>query len=94
MRGTSPRGHSSPIYATVTVKIGGSSSPWTNRQNVSSGTVDAVVMIRVGSTVANIAVVIRRFRPTTSASAPVNGAVSAIAAVPAVISALMALGPT
>src|SRR5580704_10647442 len=51
-------------------------------------------MITVGTTMANIATVIRRLRPTTSASAPVKGADNAIAAVPAVISALIAPAPT
>ena len=43
---------------------------------------------------ANMAAVISRLRPTTSASAPVNGAVSAIAPVPAVISPLISPAPT
>ena len=51
-------------------------------------------MINVGTTMANAAAVIRRLRPRTSASAPVNGAVSAIAAVPAVINALISPAPT
>ena len=51
-------------------------------------------MISVGTTTANAAAAIRRFLPSTSANAPVNGAVSAMAAVEAVISALMSLGPT
>ena len=46
-------------------------------------------MSSVGTTMANIEAVISRLRPRTSASAPVNGAVSAIAAVAAVISALI-----
>ena len=56
------------------------------RQNTISGTVVANVMTTVGITIKNIAAVIRRLRPTISASTPVNGAVSAIAPVPAVIS--------
>jgi hypothetical protein len=68
------------------VKIGGTSKPCTKRQNTISGTVVAKVMITVGTTIKNMAAVIRRFLPTMSASTPVNGAVSAIAAVPAVIS--------
>jgi hypothetical protein len=51
-------------------------------------------MISVGTTTANIAAAIKRLRPATSASAPVNGADSAIAAVPAVIKALISPGPT
>ena len=71
----------------MTVKIGGTRRPCTKRQNTISGTLAAKVMITVGTAMANMAAVIRRFLPTTSASAPVNGAESAIAAVPAVISA-------
>jgi len=41
-----------------------------------------------------MATVISRFRPVTSASAPLKGADNAIAAVPAVISALISPGPT
>src|SRR5580698_10633980 len=51
-------------------------------------------MITVGTAIRNIAAVIRRFRPTISASTPVNGAVSAIAPVPAVISAEISPAPT
>jgi hypothetical protein len=78
----------------VTAKIGGSNRPWTNRQKMSCGTLAAKVMISIGTTAANMAVVIRRLRPATSASAPVNGADNAIAAVPAVISALISPAPT
>ena len=74
------------------MKIGGNNSPCTKRQNTSCGTLVAKAMISVGTTIANAAAVIRRLRPRTSASAPVNGAVSAIAAVPAVISALIVAG--
>ena len=42
----------------------------------------------------NAAAVIRRLRPITSASAPVKGAVSAMAADEAVISALISPAPT
>ena len=76
------------------MKIGGSSSPCTNRRITSCGTLEAKVMISVGTTTANAAAVIRRLRPRTSASAPVNGAVSAIAKVLAVISALISPAPT
>ena len=51
-------------------------------------------MISVGTTTANIAALIRRFLPMTSASAPVNGAEIAMAAVPAVISELISPAPT
>ena len=68
--------------------------PGRSARTTSSGTLAAKVMITVGTTMANIAAVISRLRPTTSASAPVNGAVSAIATVPAVISALISPAPT
>jgi hypothetical protein len=64
------------------------------RQNVSCGTLPANVMMSVGATTANMAAVINRFRPATSASAPLNGADSAMAAVPAVIRPLISPGPT
>jgi len=48
----------------------------------------------VGTAAANIAAVISRLRPSTSAMAPVNGAVMAIASVPAVIMVLISAGPT
>ena len=51
-------------------------------------------MISVGTTMANAAAVIRRLRPSTSASAPVKGAVTAMAALEAVISALISPAPT
>jgi hypothetical protein len=76
------------------VKIGGSNSPCTKRKITSCGTLDASVMISVGTTTAKAAAVISRLRPRTSASAPVNGAVSAMAAVDAVISALICPAPT
>ena len=50
--------------------------------------------ITVGTVAANIAAVISRLRPSTSAAAPVNGAVSAMARVPAVIIALISPAPT
>ena len=78
----------------MTAKIGGSNRPWTKRQKASCGTLAAKVMISIGTTTANMAAVIRRLRPATSASAPVNGAESAIAAVPAVINTLISPGPT
>ena len=78
----------------MTVKIGGSSRPCTKRQNAISGTLPMKVMISVGTATANIAALIRRFLPMTSASAPVNGAEIAMAAVPAVISELISPAPT
>ena len=52
-----------------------------------------IAAITIGTVTANIAVVIRRLRPSTSAAAPVNGAVSAMASVPAVIMALICAAP-
>ena len=71
------------------MKIGGTRRPWTKRQKMSCGTLEAKVMQSVGTSMANIAAVISRLRPSTSASAPVNGAVSAIATVAAVMSVLI-----
>src|SRR5262249_44233666 len=48
----------------------------------------------VAITIASIAAAIRRLRPITSATAPVNGAVSAMASVLAVMTALMSAAPT
>jgi hypothetical protein len=76
------------------VKIGGSSIPWTKRQKAKDGTLPTMVMIKVGTTAPNMAAVIRRLRPTISASTPVNGAVSAMAPVPAVISQEISLALT
>ena len=45
----------------------------------------ASAAIKVGTTSTNIAATITRLRPSTSAIAPVNGAVSATASVPAVM---------
>src|SRR5579862_3301020 len=59
-----------------------------------SGTLCTTIINSVGTTVANIAAVMRRLRPTISASTPANGAVSAIAKVPAVINVEILLGPT
>jgi hypothetical protein len=79
----------------VTANIGGSSRPWTKRQTMSSSTLAAVATIAIGTVIASIAQVITRLRPSTSATAPVNGAVSAMANELAVITALMrpALAP-
>ena len=45
------------------MKIGGSNSPCTKRQNTKAGTLVTKVMIKVGTTTANMAAVIRRFLP-------------------------------
>ena len=48
----------------------------------------------IGSTTATIAAAMTRLRPSTSAIAPVNGAVSAMASVLAVMMVLIAAAPT
>ena len=48
----------------------------------------------MGTTTANIAAVMTRFRPRTSATAPVKGAVNAMASVLAVIMVLISATPT
>jgi hypothetical protein len=48
----------------------------------------------MGITTASIAAAITRLRPTTSATAPVNGAVKAMASVLAVMMALICAAPT
>jgi len=78
----------------MTAKIGGSSSPCTKRHAVSAGTLPANATITVGTTTATIAAVMTRLRPRTSATAPVNGAVSAIASVEAVMMVLICPAPT
>src|ERR1700674_3033906 len=65
----------------VTAKIGGSTSPCTARQKMSADRLLAMATIKVGTTSTNIAATITRFRPRTSATAPVNGAVKATARV-------------
>jgi hypothetical protein len=59
------------------------------RQTMIACTSAAVAIIRVGIASATIEAVITRLRPITSATAPLNGAVSATASVPAVMVALM-----
>ena len=65
-----------------------------NRQAMIVPTSAEVVAITIGTVTANIAVVMRRLRPSTSAAAPVNGAVNAMARVLAVIIALICAAPT
>ena len=65
----------------VTAKIGGSIMPCTARQKMSIGRFVARPTITVGMISANIAATITRLRPSTSAMAPVKGAVSATASV-------------
>jgi hypothetical protein len=78
----------------MTAKIGGSSSPCTKRQAISAGTLPANATITVGTTRTTMAAVMTRLRPSTSATAPVNGAVSAIAKVEAVMMVLICAAPT
>ena len=73
----------------MTAKIDGNVSPWMKRQTMIDCTSGAVAIIRVGKASASIEAVITRLRPITSATAPLNGAVSATASVPAVMVALM-----
>src|SRR5690349_7805960 len=73
--------HSSPIYATATAKIGGGTRPCIARQKMSCERVVASPTINVGMTRTNIAATMTRFLPSTSATVPVNGAVSATASV-------------
>ena len=79
----------------VTAKIGGSISPCTARQKISADRLVAIPTIKVGITSRNIAATITRLRPSTSATVPVKGAVTATAKVLTVmmadISAALAL---
>ena len=61
----------------VTAKIGGSTSPCTKRQKIMVSRLGESALIAVGITSAIMAPVMTRFRPITSAIAPVNGAVNA-----------------
>ena len=63
----------------MTAKTGGSTSPCTARQKMSAGKLVANPSIMLGTTSTNIAATITRFLPSTSATAPVNGAVTATA---------------
>ena len=65
----------------MTAKIGGSTSPCTARQKMSADRLVAIPTITVGTTSTNIAATITRLLPSTSATAPVNGAVTATASV-------------
>src|SRR5258706_53424 len=77
----------------ATAKIGGSSRPWRKRQTIMPSRLVPSAISPIGITTARIAGVITRLRPITSASAPGNGAGSAIAAAPAVINAVLSAGP-
>ena len=65
----------------MTAKIGGSTSPCTPRQKIIQERLLDSPTMSVGSTSANMAATITRLRPSTSATVPVKGAVSATASV-------------
>ncbi len=69
----------------MTAKIGGSTRPCTARQKISADRLGDSPTITVGTTSTNMAATITRFRPSTSAIAPVNGAVTATASVDTVM---------
>ena len=77
----------------TTAKIGGITRPWTNRQPTSAGSVGASATITHGTASANMAVTMTRLRPSTSATVPVNGAVSATASVLAVMILAISAAP-
>ena len=78
----------------VTAKIGGSSSPCMKRQKISWLRLGASAVMVAGISSSAMAATITRFRPSTSDSAPVNGAVAATASVPAVMIRLASAAPT
>ena len=78
----------------VTAKIGGSSRPWTKRQKISSLQARRQRHHLAGTSSSTMAATITRLRPSTSDSAPVNGAVAATASVPAVMIMLASAAPT
>ena len=78
----------------MTAKIGGSSRPCTKRQAISACTSPANDAPAIGTTTASIAAVMTRLRPSTSAIAPVNGAVNAMASALAVMIVLISAAPT
>src|SRR6476469_1131766 len=65
----------------MTAKIGGSTRPCTARQKIRPVRLLERATITVGMTSTNIAATITRLRPSTSATVPVKGAVSATASV-------------
>ena len=78
----------------VTAKIGGSSSPCMKRQKINCCRVGASAVMVAGTSSSTMAATMTRFRPSTSDSAPVNGAVAATASVPAVMIMLASAAPT
>ena len=65
----------------VTAKIGGSTRPCIARQKMSAERLGDRPTISVGNASRNMATTITRLRPSTSATAPVKGAVTATASV-------------
>src|SRR4249919_1898878 len=61
---------------------------------ISAGTSGASAAPAIGTATASIAAVITRFLPNTSATAPVNGAVRAMASALAVMMVLISAAPT
>src|SRR5690242_14673845 len=80
------------MYETTTVKIGGSASPSTKRQNTSACRLGASAIMISGAVASTIAAAITRLRPSTSAIAPAKGAESAMASVVAVTVRLICAG--
>jgi hypothetical protein len=61
---------------------------------MSAGTSGAKAIPAVGTATASMAATMTRFLPSTSASAPVNGALNAMASVLAVMMVLISAAPT
>ena len=78
----------------ATAKIGGSSSPCTNRQKISSLRLPDSGSITPGTSSSTMAATMTRLRPSRSEIAPLNGAVAATASVLAVMIRLAAAAPT
>lgn len=78
----------------MTAKIGGSTRPCTARQKMSADRLVERPTITVGMTITNMAATITRLRPSTSATVPVKGAVSATASVLTVMMVEISAAPT
>ncbi len=76
----------------VTAKIGGSSNPWTKRQNTSSPIEPLSGIAAVGMTISAMAPAMIRLRPSTSAIMPTKGAPKATAKVVAPMLRLTSAG--
>jgi hypothetical protein len=77
----------------VTAKIGGSSSPWTKRHSTIASSPGESATSTVGTTSAAVAATMTRLRPSTSATVPAKGAMSATAKVVALTVRLTARAP-